>query len=60
MFINKFDDGVFIVLLLYVDYMLIVGHDRTTIGKLKENLSKSFCYKGFGTGKINLEKVHMV
>lgn len=60
MFIKKFGDGVFIVLLFYVDAMLIVGHDRTKIDKLKENLSKSFCYKGFGTGKINLEKVHTV
>ena len=32
----------FIILLLYVDDMLIVGHDRAKISKLKEKLAKSF------------------
>ena len=50
-FIKRFDDGGFIVLLLNVDDMLIVGHDRTRIGKLKESLSKSFAMKNLGPAK---------
>ena len=35
----------FIVLLLYVDDMLIVGHDRKKMDKLKKEMSKSFAMK---------------
>ncbi|RVW94339.1 Retrovirus-related Pol polyprotein from transposon TNT 1-94 [Vitis vinifera] len=41
----KFFDGEFIILLLYVDDMLIVGHDTSKIDKLKKELSKSFQMK---------------
>ena len=41
-FVKKFSDGEFIILLLYVDDMLIVGRDTSKIDKLKKKLSKSF------------------
>lgn len=51
MFIKRFDNGEFIVLLFYTDDMLIVGHDQTKIGKLKESLNKSFVMKNLGPVK---------
>ena len=45
LFVKKFFDGEFIILLLYVDDMLIVGHDTSKIDKLKKELSKSFQMK---------------
>lgn len=36
MFINKFADSDFIILLLYVDDMLIVGHDSSKIDRFKK------------------------
>lgn len=50
-FIQRFDNGNFIILLLYVDDMLIVRHDRSKIGKLKENLRESFALKDLGFAK---------
>ena len=41
-FVNKFFDGEFIILLLYMDDMLIVGRDTGKINKMKNELSKSF------------------
>jgi hypothetical protein len=41
-FVKKFSDGEFIILLLYVDDMLIVGHDTSKTDRLNEELSKSF------------------
>ena len=41
-FVKKFFDAEFIILLLYVDDMLIVGRDMGKIDKLKKELSKSF------------------
>lgn len=35
---KKFFDDVFIILLLYVDDTLIVGHDASKIEKLKKSL----------------------
>ena len=39
-FVKKFSDGEFIILLLYVDDMLIVGHDTCKIDKLKKRLEQ--------------------
>ncbi|KAL5863382.1 hypothetical protein ACOSQ3_000896 [Xanthoceras sorbifolium] len=50
-FIKKFSDGDFIILLLYVDDMLIVGQDIGKINKLKKELSKSFAMKDLGPAK---------
>ena len=36
-FVKKFSDGEFIILLLYVDDMLIVGRDTSKIDKLKKS-----------------------
>ena len=38
-FTRKFYDDNFIILLLYVDDMLIIGHDSSKIDKLKRELS---------------------
>ena len=38
---KRFPGEKFIILLLYVDYMLIVGQDIAQIGKLKEELTES-------------------
>ena len=51
MFIKRFDDGDFVILLLYVDDMLIVGHDGAKIASLKKNLNKSFAMKDLGPAK---------
>jgi ATP-binding cassette subfamily B (MDR/TAP) protein 1 len=48
---KRFPDGNFIILLLYVDDMLIVGHDAKKIQILKEELNKSFAMKDLGPGK---------
>ena len=48
---KRFSDGDFIVLLLYVDDMLIIGHDTNKIDKLKGELSRSFAMKDLGHAK---------
>ncbi|CAL5395053.1 unnamed protein product [Camellia sinensis] len=47
-YVRKFPDGNFIILLLYVDDMLIVGQDATVIRSLKNELSQSFDMKDLG------------
>ena len=49
-FTRKFSDNDFIILLLYVDDMLIIGHDFSKIDRLKREL-KSFSMKDFGSSK---------
>ncbi|KAL9264556.1 Retrovirus-related Pol polyprotein from transposon TNT 1-94-like protein [Drosera capensis] len=44
-FVNKFSDGNFIILFLYVDDMLIVGKDIFRIDRLKKQLGESFVMK---------------
>ena len=39
-FVKKFSDGEFIILLLYVDNMLIVGRDTGKIDKLKKKVEQ--------------------
>jgi len=50
-FVKKFSNGDFIILLLYVDDILIVGHDTERIENLKGELSKSFVMKDLGPTK---------
>ena len=50
-FTRKFYDDDFIILLLYVDDMLINGHDSSKIDRLKKELSKSFAMKDLGLTK---------
>lgn len=44
-FIKRFGENNFIVLLLYVDNMLIVGQISARITSLKNNLAKYFAMK---------------
>ena len=50
-FTRKFSDDDFIILLLYVDDMLIIGHDSSKIDRLKRELSKSCAMKDLGSAK---------
>ena len=50
-FIQKFSDDDFVILLLYVDDMLIVGKNASRIDRLKEQLSRSFAMKDLGPAK---------
>ena len=45
MFMKKFSNDNFIILLLYVDDILIVGHNIAKIKKLKVKLSQTFTMK---------------
>ena len=53
-FVQKFSDEDFIILLLYVDDMLIVGRNVSRINNLKNQLSKSFAIKDLGPAKQTL------
>ena len=44
-YVRKFDNGKFVIIPLYVDYMLIVGRDSKMIGWLKRDMSKTFDMK---------------
>ena len=50
-FIKRYGDGNFIILLLYVDDILIIGQHKTKIAILKNVLSKSFAMKDIGPAK---------
>jgi len=47
-FVQKFSDTYFIILFLCGDDMLIVGHNFSTIDRLKMELSKLFAMKDLG------------
>ena len=53
-FTKKFFDDDFIILILYVDDMLIIGHDSSKIDKSKRDLNKSFAMKDLGSTKQKL------
>ena len=48
---KKLSNGEFTFRLLYVDDMLITGHDTSKIDKLERELSKSFAKKDLGPAK---------
>ena len=50
-YVRRFLDDKFIILLLYVDDMLIVDQDVDMIQKLKRELSKMFDMKDLGSAK---------
>ena len=50
-YVRKFPNGKFVILLLYVDDMLIVGQDAGVIGNLKKDLFKSFDMKDLGLAR---------
>ena len=47
-FVHKFSDDDFVILLLYVDDILIVDRNVSRIDKLKKQLRKSFSMKDLG------------
>ena len=52
-YIKRYDQERFIILLLYVDDMLVVGHDKSIINMLKKDLGSQFAMKALGpTQKI--------
>ena len=53
-YVWRFPDDKFIILLLYVDDMMIVGQDVDMIEKLKRELSKTFDMKELGSAKCIL------
>ena len=50
-FTRKLSDNDFIIILLYIDDMLIIGHDFSKIDRLKRELNKSFSMKDFRSTK---------
>ena len=50
-YVRKFPNSKFVILLLYVDDMLIVGQDASVIGNLKKDLFKSFDMKDLGPAR---------
>ena len=50
-FVKRYDEGDFLILLLYVDGMLIVEQDTRKIGSLKKALGKSFVMKDLEPAK---------
>ena len=47
-YIKMYDQERFIILLLYVDDILVVGHDKSMINKLKKDLGSQFAMKDLG------------
>ena len=47
-YIKRYDQGKYIILLVYVDDMLIVGHDKNKINRLKKDLDRKFAMKDLG------------
>jgi len=54
-FLKKFSDTNFIILSLYVDDMLIVGHNLSRIDRLKKEFSKFFVMKDLGLARQILD-----
>ena len=50
-YVQRYPDGKFIILLLYVDDMLIIGPDVDMISRLKSNLAKTFDMKDLGSAR---------
>ena len=50
-FVQKFYNDDFVILLLYVDDILIVGRNVSRINNLKKQLSKSLAMKDLGSAK---------
>ena len=50
-YVRKFLNGKFVILLLYVDDMLIVEQDASVIENLKKDLFKSFDMKDLGPSR---------
>ena len=57
-FVKRYDESDFFILLLYVDDMLVVKHDAKMIASLMKSLSKSFAMKHLGSSKTNFGNVY--
>lgn len=59
-FVLKFSNDDFIILLIYVDDILIDSYSVSRIDKLKCELSKSFAMKDLGVTKqiLNMQIIH--
>jgi len=47
-YIKRYDQEKYIILFLYVDDMLIVGHDTNKINRLKKDFGSKFAMKDLG------------
>ena len=47
-YIKSYDQGKYLILLLYVDDMLIFGHDKNMINRLKKDLGSNFLMNDLG------------
>ena len=47
-YIKRYDQERFIILLLYVDDMLVGGHDKSMINRLKKDLGSQFAIRDLG------------
>ena len=47
-YIKRYDQGKYIILFLYLDDMLIVGHDKNKINRLKKYLGSKLSMKDLG------------
>ena len=54
-YLKRYDQEKYIMLLLYVDDMLIVGDDKNMISKLKKNLGSQFSMKDLGLAQQILD-----
>ena len=50
-FVKRYNEGDFLILLLYVDDMLVVRQDTKKVASLKKALGKSFSMKDLGLAK---------
>lgn len=48
-YIKRYAQEKYIILQFYVDGMLIVGHDKNVINRLKKDLGSQFAMKDLGT-----------
>ena len=57
-FVKKYQED-FFIFLLYVDAMLVVGHDASNIVELKKALTKSFAIKNINLALQNIKILGM-
>jgi hypothetical protein len=50
-YFKRLENGIYIILLLYVDDMLVAGFNMQDINVLKKKLDNSFVMKDFGAAK---------
>ncbi|KAL9249238.1 Retrovirus-related Pol polyprotein from transposon TNT 1-94-like protein [Drosera capensis] len=53
-YFKRFANGKFLILLLYLDYMLVIGQDAQMIAMLKKEFSKAFDMKDMGQARQKL------